>query len=162
MADTTVSAAMASDHREIDEGFTQFREGLSLGERRREPLARAAAALRRHIYLEEEILFPPLGEAGLAPPVAVMFEEHGAIWGTLDDITRCLDEESDVTSIQQAYDSLVGILGEHNRKEEGILYPAADRLLDSTVSSQVLEFLDRGVPPADWICGNLRRAGNAK
>ncbi len=153
---------MQRDHREIDEGLTQFKDGLSLGECRREPLASASAALRRHIYLEEEILFPPLGEAGLAPPVAVMFEEHGIIWAALDEMTQLVDEDGDVATIKRDFDGLVGVLGEHNWKEEGILYPAADQVLDETVGSQVLEFLERGVAPDGWVCRNSRLAREAQ
>ena len=43
--------------------------------------------LRRHIYLEEEFLFPPLRAAGMMAPLFVMVRQHGELW----DAMRALD-----------------------------------------------------------------------
>ena len=48
------------------------------------PVVRAMESLRRHIFLEEQLLFPPLREAGMIAPVLVMLREHGEIWQSLD------------------------------------------------------------------------------
>ena len=62
--DKSLSAVLVHEHNEIDAGIEAFLEGLSLGETRMQELTRAVEALRRHIYLEEEFLFPPLRAAG--------------------------------------------------------------------------------------------------
>ena len=80
----TLTAALEREHQEIDAGLEAFADGLESGELRGADLDRAADALRRHIYLEEEFLFPPLRAAGMVPPVLVMLREHGEIWRTLD------------------------------------------------------------------------------
>lgn len=92
--DKSLSAVLVHEHHEIDAGIEAFLAGLSLGETRMQELTRAVEALRRHIYLEEEFLFPPLQAAGMIPPVLVMLREHGEIWRTLDAI-QILDPDAD-------------------------------------------------------------------
>ena len=63
MESETLGAALEREHREIDGGIEAFIEGLPEGKDQTEPLLRSVNGLRRHIYLEEEFLFPPLREA---------------------------------------------------------------------------------------------------
>ena len=84
MENWALSAALEREHREIDEGIEAFAAALVKGEEGVAPLTRAMEALRRHIYLEEEFLFPPLRDAGLMAPVLVMLREHGEIWRAMD------------------------------------------------------------------------------
>ncbi|MGH3292466.1 MAG: hemerythrin domain-containing protein [Trebonia sp.] len=74
METESLAAALEREHHDIDQGIAAFT--ASPGDPH--PLVRAARALRRHIYLEEEFLFPPLGEAepALRAPVFVMLREH--------------------------------------------------------------------------------------
>lgn len=103
----TLSAALEREHHEIDAGLEAFLDGLDSGEVRRDELTRAADALRRHIYLEEEILFPPIRDAGLVPPILVMLREHGEIWQTLDALEEAVSE-SRVDTAGAAVGSAVG------------------------------------------------------
>jgi len=86
MGTESLAAALEREHHEIDEGTAAF----AASPRNPQPLARAIRALRRHIYLEEEFLFPLLGEAepALRAPVFVMLREHAQIWNTLDALER--------------------------------------------------------------------------
>ena len=88
MVNDTLAAALEHEHREIDEGIEAFTSGQADAETQTAPLTRAMDALRRHIYLEEEFLFPPLRSAGLMAPVFVMLREHGEMWKTLDLLER--------------------------------------------------------------------------
>src|SRR5690349_23205860 len=85
----SLAAALEHEHHEIDAGIAAF----TAAPWDRQPLARAASGLRRHIYLEEEFLFPLLREAEprLAAPLFVMLREHAQIWGTLDSLERAAD-----------------------------------------------------------------------
>ena len=60
-----LAVALEREHIEIDDALTAFAAGPVTKERDLEPLSGAIGALRRHIYLEEEFLFPPLRETGL-------------------------------------------------------------------------------------------------
>lgn len=155
MADQTsasLGAALEREHREIDEGIEEFRSGLAAGVRKTEPLTRAAGALRRHIYLEEEFLFPPLRAAGLMAPLFVMVREHGEMWRTLDTLQAKLADGSASAPVLDTCGQLVAGLESHNSKEEAIIYPQADVVLSASVTAELRAFLDSGSMPDGWVC----------
>jgi iron-sulfur cluster repair protein YtfE (RIC family) len=152
----TLEAALEREHRQIDASLEAFSEGLEQGEWRTESLATGARALRRHIYLEEEFLFPPLRAAGFMAPVFVMLREHGEIWTRLDDIEHAATRAADPATAQRSYRELAGLLEAHNVKEEQILYPQADSALEPTAHEQLSTFLERGQLPEGWVCEGAR------
>ena len=79
--DKSLSDVLEREHHEIEASIEAFLEGLSLGETRVQELTRAVGALRRHIYIEEEFLFPPLRAAGMIPPVFVMLPSTARFGG---------------------------------------------------------------------------------
>lgn len=132
----TLGAALEREHREIDAGIDAFRATAAAGESETEPdgavssLRHAIDALRRHIYLEEEFLFPPM-QAEFSIPIGVMLREHGEIWRTLDELEARLTENSDQAPALSACRELAEQLDRHNAKEEPIFYTQADRSLDA-------------------------------
>jgi quercetin dioxygenase-like cupin family protein/hemerythrin-like domain-containing protein len=152
----TLAAALEREHREIDQAIEAYLAAPADGPERVEHLTQAMTALRRHIYLEEEFLFPPLREAGFVAPIFVMLREHGELWQTMDEIARDLagDEPGLHTAGQCKW--LLAQLERHNSKEEPILYPHADGVLGATASSELTAFLRTGRMPGGWICA---RAG---
>ncbi|AXH98138.1 hemerythrin domain-containing protein [Ornithinimicrobium avium] len=150
MDEPTLTAALEREHHEIDAGLEAFAAGQEAGQPQPEQLARAAAALRRHIYLEEEFLFPPLRAAGLMGPVLVMLREHGEIWRTLDEL-----EQAAARSGGGATDrcrELLGQLERHNAKEEPIVYPEGDAKLDDATKQRLHGFIEDGTMPEGWVC----------
>ena len=152
----SLAEALEREHREIDEGIEEFAAGLPTGEIRTEPMSRAMAALRRHIYLEEEFLFPPLRTAGLIAPVFVMVREHGEMWRVLDEIDEQLAAGGPSGELLDACRALTGQLQAHNPKEEQILYPQADTVLAGPASDELHAFLISGTTPVDWVCEGAR------
>src|SRR5690625_7839510 len=57
-------------------------------------LLKAFAALRRHIYLEEEFVFPALADPSLAMAIMVMYREHGSIWRLMDQAEEQISNHS--------------------------------------------------------------------
>jgi iron-sulfur cluster repair protein YtfE (RIC family) len=154
--DETLTAALEREHQEIDAGLESFVEGLDAGELRHEQLERAADALRRHIYLEEEILFPPLRAAGMLAPVLVMLREHAEIWRTLDALEL---EVGPGTAADTAGDRCRGLLSQletHNAKEEPIIYPQGDAVLSDQAKRDLHAFIDSGRMPLGWVCAQAR------
>ena len=145
---SSLAVALEREHHEIDHGIAAF--AAAPWDRR--PLARAIGALRRHIYVEEEFLFPLLREAapGLAAPVYVMLREHAQIWGTLDSLERELDAGAG-TGLALRKRLTVRLL-HHNLKEEKILYPRADDLLSPAAADRLRAFLGSGELPDGWVC----------
>lgn len=146
----TLAGALEREHHEIDAGIEQFLASRERGEAQPTPLSRALSALRRHIYLEEEFVFPPLHDAGLMMPIYVMLREHREIWETMD----ALDAQLACRPAQRVSDELchdlLAQLERHNSKEEAIIYPQADVELDPALDAQLRQFLTDGDMPQGW------------
>lgn len=152
-----LSTALEREHREIDGGIEHFVAHLDHGEMRAEPLREALRALRRHIYLEEEFVFPPISQAGMAVPVLVMLREHGQIWHTMDALAGLLDGPAEAGRILACCRALLAQLARHNAKEEPVLYPRADADLSAEASADLTRFLRTGATPDGWACRQARR-----
>ena len=152
----TLVEALEREHREIDAGIEQYAAGLANGESRPEPMTRALTALRRHIYLEEEFLFPPLREAGMIAPVFVMVREHGQMWHRMDELDQQLATGSTDAPVQDGCRELIAQLQAHNPKEEQILYPQADTVLQGEAGDALKAFLGTGHLPDGWVCEGAR------
>ena len=152
----SLAAALEREHQEIDVGIAAFTAGSSPAGRDRQSLTRAIRALRRHIYLEEELLFPLLREAepGLIAPILVMLREHAQLWRTASSLARELDAGTggELTLCRQ----LTAQLLHHNLKEEKVLYPRADDALTVPAATRVREFLSSGDLPGEWVCIRAR------
>ncbi len=120
---------MGEDHDRLDKTFEEFRKI------RVNNIAQAAllfhefkTGLLRHIVWEEEILFPIFEEkTGMhdSGPTAVMRMEHRKIQEFLESINNKIGNgDGDIESLEI---SLIGVLTEHNIKEEKILYPWIDQ-----------------------------------
>jgi len=144
-----LAEALEREHREIDDGLETFLADGVGPDQRRQALDRAVRALRRHIYLEEEFLFPSLRDAGLAAPVFVMLREHAQIWATLDALEQKVRHGD---SGQYLCHQLVVQLQHHNLKEERVLYPQADVVLTAPAAERLRAFLETGELPPGWVC----------
>lgn len=147
----TLGAALEREHHEIDEGVEGFGSRELGPEERVASLKRAIAALRRHIFLEEEYLFPSM-KAGLAIPIMVMLREHGEIWRNLDQIEENLEKDRSEDTIKESCRELLSRLEQHNSKEEPIFYENADETLSAAQTSVLKDLLDDSEMPEGWDC----------
>ncbi|HET7306052.1 MAG TPA: hemerythrin domain-containing protein [Segeticoccus sp.] len=148
----SLAVALEREHREIDGGIEEFATGLAAGDPGSTPLVRAMDALRRHIYLEEEFIFPPLAQGGMVMPIMVMKREHGEIWDAMDELDRLLADGADPDKTVGACRDLLGRLDRHNAKEEPVIYPQADATLTAAAAAELHEFLATGRMPEGWVC----------
>ena len=149
----SITAHFGADHDRLDTLFSEFQ---SL--KRKDPVAAKEKfkgflrGLTRHIVWEEEVLFPLFEErTGMkdSGPTAVMRQDHCRIMAHLDaihDKVRIADPESD-----DSEKALLQILGEHNMKEERILYPAIDTGLDPAGLESVRKAME-AVPAKSFSC----------
>lgn len=149
MAEDTLRAALEREHRSIDGGIEEYGAG---GGRDAEPLRRSMVGLRRHIYLEESFLFPPLRSAGMMLPVMVMLREHGELWRSMDALDELIAGDADHDTVVGACRELLAQLDNHNSKEEPILYARADAVLSPAAAAELSAFLDEGRLPEGWVC----------
>ncbi|GAB3797404.1 hemerythrin domain-containing protein [Humibacter antri] len=148
----TLGAALEAEHREIDGGIERFLDTLRRGAPDTESLIRAMGGLRRHIYLEETFLFPPLKEVGMTMPVFVMLREHGELWLAMDGIEAQLTDGAELEAVGRSALELLSLLDKHNSKEEPIIYTKADEVLDGDASAELRIYLTDGALPDGWVC----------
>jgi hemerythrin-like domain-containing protein len=98
-----------------------------------------ARGLKRHIRLEEDILFPVLDRVAPKGHTTAMRDEHTRIrglLGTLHDAVR----GSDADRFRSALVVLFSVVRPHNAKEEEVLYPT-DRGLPEAERAALLQRL---------------------
>ena len=150
----SLAAAFTREHHEIDAGIEAYLAATEPEPRRRAaPLRGAMEALRRHIYLEEEIVFPRLLPGPLMMPLMVMRREHGELWRRMDALAADLEDPTTGTEgLETACRELLSLLEDHNAKEEPVIYPHLDADLDAEDGARVRELLRTGTLPAGWVC----------
>jgi uncharacterized protein (DUF2249 family) len=99
-----------------------------------------AIGLRRHIGFEERLLFPAFEAAsGMSPsagPTAVMRAEHEEILDLLERIAAGIGDAAE--SLDALRRNFHAVLGDHNLKEEHVLYPGTDQLLGAAESDRLV------------------------
>lgn len=128
-----ISHFLGQDHKRCDDIFIQA-EGLAA----KGDVAGAGAACRefidameRHFGMEEQVLFPSFEQAtgSTAGPTAVMRHEHMQMRDLFRDMLTSLDGGYNEDFLGAA-ETLLILMQQHNAKEEQILYPASDRMLE--------------------------------
>jgi hemerythrin-like domain-containing protein len=127
----SISSYMQDDHLTID-GFAE-RAAVAAEARDWTNLEREGAEflrrLRRHIEMEEQVLFPAFEQrTGMLTtgPSRVMRMEHELMRPILDEMHEAVAAQ-DGGGYQRAAKALLDILVPHNRKEEQMMYPMLDR-----------------------------------
>jgi len=139
----TVTDYLQTDHRRLDaimEGFQRSLKGNSW-EEAASAFREFVLGLRRHIKIEEEILFPVFEEkTGMvdAGPTFVMKMEHKEINELLDRILSST-EGRDGARATEATSILIGVLTDHNMKEEHILYPESDAFITDSERADIIK-----------------------
>lgn len=162
-----LATALLTEHHDIDAGieaFTARAGGPAEGpvSEWSAPLTRAMSALRRHIYLEEEIVFPSLRTGALMMAIMVMIREHGELWRAMDALDAMLAEDQAGESPESrdglvaACRDMLSMLDSHNMKEEPVIYPHIDGELDGAMQARLGEFLETGRFPDGWVCEGAR------
>ena len=164
---SSVADALTREHREIDTGIEAFVANADADAHSSDvsqwaaPLLVAMTALRRHISLEEEFVFPPIRAGGLMMATMVMLREHGELWRAMDELTGLLwsaaEDPARHEELVQHCTSMLELLEAHNSKEEPIIYTRADADLPPEARAELQDFLRRGSMPEGWVC---ERAGD--
>lgn len=153
----SLAAAFTREHHQIDDGIEEYLRSEEDFPQRTVPLLRAMESLRRHIYLEEEIVFPHLPAGPLLMPLMVMHREHGELWRRMDDLAERLQEpDSSSDELSSACGELLSLLERHNAKEEPIIYPHLDADLDEAERVRVRDLLSAGTLPEGWVAREAR------
>lgn len=139
-----ITEALLRDHKMFYEEFGDlekaFQSGASLPEIEAQ-LESLSTALDIHAQLEDELLFaamePIIGPTG---PLTVMRMEHSEI----ENIFSLLQESSDVATTEGFISRLLEVARPHFAKEEQILFPMAEKVLDPNTLEQLgVQFSNR-------------------
>lgn len=152
MTDETLSVAMKHEHHEVDTGIEAFLEKLDSGVVDADGLTATLNILRRHAYMEENFIFPPLRQGHLMMSIFGMLRGHGEIWRTMDKATELAADGSDHEQIRATCQQLLAQLAQHNKVEEAVVYSGADVDLDPANTAKWAEFIDAGTMPDGWVC----------
>lgn len=143
----TVFGILEDDHRRLDALAAALVETAGRQPEQSRSLIRDFVyGLRRHIRIEEELLFPIFdarsGMRGHGPTV-VMRHEHALIVPQLERMERAAAAHAggDASAWREIIDALrevEAVLGPHNVKEERVLYPMIDQLIPIGERADVL------------------------
>jgi len=100
--------------------------------------------LKRHMALEEEVLYPAYEEATHAPqgPTGALREEHDQIVRLILDMARII-KTRDSDYVLECLTHLESQMIKHHEKEEDLFLPMASHILDAKreeISQQLAEF----------------------
>lgn len=128
-----VSRILEVDHRELDSVLADVKRSLASGDMSgaRARFEAFRRGLERHIDAEEMILFPEietLSGAAHGGPTDVMREEHAELKKLMAEVTSVLEAASG-EGLARPLAALTARIYAHNGKEERVLYPMADRLV---------------------------------
>jgi len=106
--------------------------------------------LKRHMLLEEEVLYPAYEAAPHAPqgPTAALREEHSAIVRQVRDMERIIktrDSEHVLDGLLQLENRMIT----HHEKEEDIFLPMASHILNASRDELLRKLADFDASPHD-------------
>jgi len=103
-----------------------------------------------HHAKEERLLFPRLRERGAeaSAPVAAMLQEHEGGRERVRRLEAALDaaaggDQDAVSGVAENLSAYAGLLRSHIAKENNVLFPLADRLLDDGDQRELAEAFER-------------------
>jgi hemerythrin-like domain-containing protein len=127
-----IAERMSRDHAACDERFAAAEAAAAAGElpRASEALAAFAAALERHLGVEESELFPAFERrTGMTEgPTEMMRIEHAEMRELVGGLRAALDA-GDAAEFLGLADTLNVLMQQHNLKEEQVLYALLDEAL---------------------------------
>lgn len=148
----TLAEALEKEHQDIDAGIAVFTTGLAGGRPPVDTMINALTAHRRHIYLEEAMLFPPLRAGGLFAAILVMLREHGQMWQLMDELQPLVEAGGTDPRVPELCERFVALIAAHNLKEEATIYSKADEVLTAPASEELRAFMATGTMPEGWVC----------
>jgi hemerythrin-like domain-containing protein len=136
---SSLAEYFTQDHRDCDARWADVEELLDKtdAEASREVWKKFDDSMRRHLAMEEDVLFPAFDARsgmGGGGPTAMMRMEHQQMRGLLDQIDLAI-QSGDAEEALDLGDTLLMLIQQHNVKEEGMLYPMATNILGAEWTS---------------------------
>ncbi|OWW21460.1 hemerythrin domain-containing protein [Noviherbaspirillum denitrificans] len=144
----TISSHLGTDHKRCDDFFAQAETAVAGTLWTNAELAMNAfvEALEQHFAMEEQVLFPAFEEAtgSNAGPTSVMRMEHRQMREVISAMNESLAQR-DADGFLGYSETLNTLMQQHNMKEESILYPMSDRVLDGQQEALIGAMRETGI-----------------
>jgi hemerythrin-like domain-containing protein len=147
----TIAELLEADHCRLDDIAARMAQSAPTNPMRAVVLAHLfSVGIRRHIGAEEQVLFPIYRShlSAAADRIAPLEREHRAILMYVERTLRAAEHvlgpygrNEGVEELLQAHRGVAGVLADHNDREERILFPLLDRMLDKEARREVLRRL---------------------
>jgi hemerythrin superfamily protein len=125
-----VTKLLEADHRQVEELFDKIEKAK--GDARQPLIDQLATALRAHMQLEEQVLYPAMAPVTGEEPVEEANTEHELARKGLEDVLRLAPDEP---GFGAALDAVKAGIEHHVEEEEGEVFPKLRR--DGRVLEQV-------------------------
>jgi iron-sulfur cluster repair protein YtfE (RIC family) len=143
---------LAGDHRACDEQYGWAESRVACGDWPGAATAFATFAwhLAQHMNQEERILFPAIDRASgqSLGATAVMRSEHEHMRSIMHAMAGAI-EARDAAKFFELADGMRMLTHQHNLKEEGVLYPMAERLLGASAMAVLARMRAVGAPAGE-------------
>lgn len=130
---TSILDYMTQIHRACDDRFAQAEEAISSADWSTAGSGwdSFTADLEHHLRQEEELLFPAFEArtGNTSGPTAVMKVEHQQMRDLLQQVGQAISDQDSDTALDLT-ETLMVLMQQHNMKEEQILYPMSDQVLE--------------------------------
>lgn len=138
---STITAVLSADHRHGDQLLGAMMRAAEQGDwvACGQQFDAFLEALKRHMNVEEGVLFPAFEQASgvSGGPTWVMRHEHRRMLAILGEIATVIASRNREEFCALA-DSFAGVMEAHSLKEERVLYPLCDELLPN-ISAEALQ-----------------------
>jgi len=142
----TIVQTFSYDHSRCDQLFAKAEECVAKKdwECANTYFAKFRSAMERHFRMEEEVLFPTIEERmGQIGPVRVMRMEHQQMRDLFVEMQDSVTQQ-DSEEYLGLSETLLMLMQQHNGKEEHMLYPMGDRVLQHDASSIIEKMRQNG------------------
>lgn len=132
----SITDLLLRDHQSFYQQFDALEAALQMPTQRelRDQLAKLGDSIGTHARLEDDLLFSTLEPfIGLGGPLAVMRSEHEEIERILGE----LQDESGPVKTRDLVPQLLEVALQHFRKEEMILFPMSEQVLDQAALEEL-------------------------
>lgn len=143
----TIAQTLSQDHSRCDQLFAKAEESVAKTdwERANTDFANFRDAMERHFTMEEEVLFPTIEQrAGQRiGPTQVMRMEHQQMRQVFVEMAESVAQQDSDEYLGMS-ETLLMLMQQHNGKEEHMLYPLSDRILQRDVPAVIEEMQQKG------------------
>lgn len=147
-----ISEFFEQDHQRVDGVLNGFRRSLEERQPDKGYLGQLVEGLHRHIYWEEDLLFPLVKPLADSEIVDEFCTDHALIWKNLGELEAGLAQGTSAGLLELTLNEMVEVLEAHNIDEERTIYAQADQLCDGLAADEFLSKVQGADAPVDWHC----------